>query len=216
MFRLFLLSCFLPTIVVGQGCSVCGQGKKVTNAVAVFTFPGQPSVPCGLLESAGQAGSIPLDQCSFLPALQQMDACECVTDEGGAAAPDSPAVDSTAAPDPTAECSVCGEGNEVTNNEAMFEYPNYPTVPCKLLQQAGQGGQIPLDMCVQIPGIEEINVCECAPILPIPTPMPTPMPVATLPPISETPVTTSSTSDASMYKQTAAVLITLLVGFFGI
>eukprot|EP00548_Thalassiothrix_antarctica_P013167 CAMPEP_0194169442 /NCGR_PEP_ID=MMETSP0154-20130528/4115_1 /TAXON_ID=1049557 /ORGANISM="Thalassiothrix antarctica, Strain L6-D1" /LENGTH=142 /DNA_ID=CAMNT_0038880831 /DNA_START=44 /DNA_END=472 /DNA_ORIENTATION=- len=139
MFRLFLLACFLPTIVVGDGCSICGEGKEVTNNSAVFEFPGQPSVPCNLLQQAGKGGQIPLDQCSFLPTLNEISVCECAPIGGGA-------VDPTPAP---------------------------------------------------------VN--------------PTPMPVlATLPPVSEAPASTQSTSDAFMDKQTAAVFITLLVGFFGL
>mmetsp|Transcript_25595 Transcript_25595/g.29229 ORF Transcript_25595/g.29229 Transcript_25595/m.29229 type:complete len:656 (+) Transcript_25595:2-1969(+) len=49
------------------GCSVCGEGKFVSEPDAIFAFPGQPSVLCGVLETAGLTSLIPLDQCAFLP-----------------------------------------------------------------------------------------------------------------------------------------------------
>jgi len=58
------------------GCSVCGDGKHVTNPDEVFEFPGQPAVECGNLEIAGLNGQVPLDQCAFLPALVE-GSCEC-------------------------------------------------------------------------------------------------------------------------------------------
>jgi len=59
-----------------DGCSICGDGKGVNNSDAIFAFPGQPAVPCGTLEIAGQNGLIPISQCSFLAALVPM--CDCV------------------------------------------------------------------------------------------------------------------------------------------
>jgi len=64
------------TNIPPTGCSVCGVGKFVGDANAIFAFPGQPSVPCGLLETAGLTGSVPLDQCGFLPAFVA-DTCAC-------------------------------------------------------------------------------------------------------------------------------------------
>jgi len=61
----------LPAI----GCSVCGLGKFVSSPNNIFAFPGQPAVSCGLLESSGLDGSIPLDQCVFLPSL--VTDCDC-------------------------------------------------------------------------------------------------------------------------------------------
>jgi len=80
-----------------NGCSVCGEGKCVQNADAVFEFPGQPAVPCGLLQTSGLTGVIPLSQCGFLGTLIPM--CECGTP---AADPTLAPVDPTPAPvDPT-------------------------------------------------------------------------------------------------------------------
>merc|ERR1712232_338385 len=51
------LAAIVPTN--NGGCSVCGDGKKVGNADAIFEFPGQPAVQCSILEMAGMAGAIP-------------------------------------------------------------------------------------------------------------------------------------------------------------
>jgi hypothetical protein len=75
MFRTSLLVASLVVLVNGQGCSVCGDGKEVGKPEAIFAFPGQPAVPCADLQTAGESGLIPLDQCGFLPPL--ITACEC-------------------------------------------------------------------------------------------------------------------------------------------
>jgi len=76
IFRLAVLSSFLSLASAQDGCSICGDGKGVNNSDAIFVFPGQPSVPCGLLQVAGETGQIPIAQCAFLPPLISM--CECV------------------------------------------------------------------------------------------------------------------------------------------
>jgi len=53
--------------IPSTGCSVCGEGRFVASPNDIFQFPGQPTVGCGQLESAGLDGLIPLDQCGFLP-----------------------------------------------------------------------------------------------------------------------------------------------------
>jgi len=68
------------TSASGQtGCSVCGDGKAVTAPSAVFSFPSQPPIPCGMLQDAGMNGYIPLEQCVFLPPLLTM--CGCAPSE---------------------------------------------------------------------------------------------------------------------------------------
>lgn len=62
-----------PTL---NGCSICGDGMTVTLPNAIFTWPGEPVVPCGTLEGAGFAGNIPLNQCSVLPKVLSDD-CGC-------------------------------------------------------------------------------------------------------------------------------------------
>jgi len=76
IFRLAVLSSFLSLASAQDGCSICGDGKGVNNSDAIFVFPGQPSVPCGILQDAGESGAIPIAQCAFLPPLISM--CECV------------------------------------------------------------------------------------------------------------------------------------------
>lgn len=72
---LLLLSC-ITVVVNSQKCDICGEGKRVSAPDAIFEFPGQPAVPCGQLQLAGELGEIPLDQCAFIPPLIEM--CECV------------------------------------------------------------------------------------------------------------------------------------------
>jgi len=90
IFKICLLSSIAVVVVNSQGCSICGDGKKITAPDAIFIFPGQPSVPCGALEAAGESGAIPLDQCGFLPPFVGL--CEC------APAPVTPVVPATDAP----------------------------------------------------------------------------------------------------------------------
>ena len=56
-------------------CNVCGHGNQVTNADAIFTFPGQPIVPCSGLEEAGYQGMIPLTVCPFISGM--IPQCDC-------------------------------------------------------------------------------------------------------------------------------------------
>jgi len=69
------VACDLP--LPATGCSVCGLGKFASSPNRIFAFPGQPAVSCGLLETSGLDGIIPLDQCGFLPAFVLPD-CDCV------------------------------------------------------------------------------------------------------------------------------------------
>jgi len=64
--------------VPDNGCSICGENKCIDSDKKdeIFSFPGQPAVPCSLLQTAGEMGLIPLDQCSQLPSL--IDVCNCL------------------------------------------------------------------------------------------------------------------------------------------
>jgi len=68
--------------IPSNGCSVCGEGKFVLSQEAIFAFPGQPVVPCGLLETLGLEGTIPLNQCGFLPSLIE-EICRCTDCSSG-------------------------------------------------------------------------------------------------------------------------------------
>jgi len=76
---------FLPALIkdtcgcedLDGGCSVCGDGKKVSKPDAIFAFPDQPVVACGALENAGKTGVVPLNECGFLPSLIK-DVCGCI------------------------------------------------------------------------------------------------------------------------------------------
>jgi len=134
------------------GCSVCGEGKFVSEPDAVFVFPGQPSVACGTLETAGLTGAIPLDQCAFLPGIAGP-LCTCA-DCPSSAPP-------TCTNIPTTGCSVCGEGKFVSEPDAVFAFPGQPSVACGTLETAGLTGAIPLDQCAFLPGIAA-PLCSCA------------------------------------------------------
>lgn len=89
----------LPCPNLGEGgCNICGDGKAVGSVDSVFVFPGQLPVPCGVLESAGAAGSVPAAQCSFLPPLLSM--CECTPCGGSGMDTMPPAAPAPVAPLP--------------------------------------------------------------------------------------------------------------------
>ena len=89
MLRYIVVAAFLATVKAQcpatppGGCSVCGEGLCVGNPDAIFAFPGFPAVPCGTLEEAGYSGTVPSEQCPFLPGL--ITDCDCGT--GSAPAP---------------------------------------------------------------------------------------------------------------------------------
>jgi len=64
-------------IVPEGGCSICGEGKCVTNPDAIFRYENQPEAPCGGLQTVGYSGSIDLSFCSFFPRLPELDVCGC-------------------------------------------------------------------------------------------------------------------------------------------
>lgn len=146
-----------------DGCSVCGEGKCMTNPSAIFRYPGQQAVRCDALQGAGYEGIVTSTQCEILPPLIS-DVCGCVS---SATAPPPPAVSPTTtiiAPSscpevPSNGCSVCGEGKCISNLDAIFESPGQPSVSCSLLQTAGYAGLVPLDECGMLPPF--LGVCEC-------------------------------------------------------
>eukprot|EP00548_Thalassiothrix_antarctica_P005932 CAMPEP_0194149478 /NCGR_PEP_ID=MMETSP0152-20130528/38081_1 /TAXON_ID=1049557 /ORGANISM="Thalassiothrix antarctica, Strain L6-D1" /LENGTH=53 /DNA_ID=CAMNT_0038851667 /DNA_START=70 /DNA_END=228 /DNA_ORIENTATION=- len=38
--------------VPSNGCSICGEGKCISNPDATFQYPGDPAIKCGELEEA--------------------------------------------------------------------------------------------------------------------------------------------------------------------
>jgi hypothetical protein len=158
--------------VPSNGCSVCGVGRCIGKPDAIFAFPGQPAVSCGDLQTAGEAGLVPLNQCPSLPLF--LSDCECGTSGPEPTAPPvdptPPPVDPTPAPNvqsaacpnvPPTGCSVCGTASCVGKPDAVFSFPSQPAVPCGKLQSAGLNGLIPLDVCPFLPGL--IADCECGP-----------------------------------------------------
>jgi len=102
--------------IPSDGCSVCGEGKYVSTIDAIFAFPGQPTVECGILETAGFIGEIPLAQCEFLPSLIN-DNCDCqecesspeideITSGNTGTPPGPPTTDRTPNPTPTTNSTI--------------------------------------------------------------------------------------------------------------
>mmetsp|Transcript_9052 Transcript_9052/g.13902 ORF Transcript_9052/g.13902 Transcript_9052/m.13902 type:complete len:949 (-) Transcript_9052:79-2925(-) len=60
-----------------NGCSVCPPGECITNERAIFEFPGYRAVSCRAIQQAGYDGIIPLEACTFFPALAEMAPCGC-------------------------------------------------------------------------------------------------------------------------------------------
>jgi hypothetical protein len=79
---------------IEAGCSICGEGLKVGFPDAVFIFPEQPAVACGILEAAGLNGVIPLNECALLPELVE-GLCECELAVNPTDAPFAPAMTPT-------------------------------------------------------------------------------------------------------------------------
>eukprot|EP00548_Thalassiothrix_antarctica_P020770 CAMPEP_0194193754 /NCGR_PEP_ID=MMETSP0154-20130528/75210_1 /TAXON_ID=1049557 /ORGANISM="Thalassiothrix antarctica, Strain L6-D1" /LENGTH=733 /DNA_ID=CAMNT_0038918121 /DNA_START=175 /DNA_END=2373 /DNA_ORIENTATION=- len=202
--------------VPSNGCSICGESKCVRAPNAVFTYPDQPNIPCGLLQASGYSGLIPLDDCASLPEIVHM--CDCRA--GGATTPPTPTpapvitaasiVITTPAPTPagntilypevpTNGCSVCGENKYISVPDAIFAYPNQPSVACDVLQNAGYRGLIPLNECEVLPTL--IGVCECR--TPISTEIITPAllnnpTLAPIPPLSQSYLTSTPTNDSTL------------------
>lgn len=107
----FLLSAIVAGAVSGQSqCSVCGDGLEVGSSEAMFSFPGQPVIACGVLEQAGKDELISPAECSFI-AQRIGDICNCLPigavpsfTRAPTIAPVPPVVP------PAKACSVCGIG----------------------------------------------------------------------------------------------------------
>lgn len=158
---------------------------------AIFVFPGQSEVTCGVFPNAGLTGQISLDQCSFLPAL--VGDSECMIGElslgtqtpttdtivpSARTAPvtSAPVLGDTCPDVPEGGCSVCGEGACVTNSDAIFGFPDLPDVTCGDLETAGLTSQIPLDLCPFLPNLV-FGTCCLPPEPPTPALHPTPAPI---------------------------------------
>ena len=200
LFRATILAA-LAAAVYGQavappdGCLVCGDGKVVTKPDSIYTFSGQPAVPCAELQQAGLDALLSLQICQFLPGLINLD-CGC------APSVDLPVVVPTPAsnncpPVPATGCSICGPDLCISNPDAIFSFPGQLSTPCGILQEGGLTGLIPLDQCPFVAAF--VDMCDCgtdgvpvaaptkapteAPVTPAPTgaPDPTGAPVTPAP-----------------------------------
>jgi len=64
-------------------------------------------------------------------------------------------------PSAQSQCSVCGDGKQVTAPDAIFAFPGEPAVDCATLELAGELGAITDVECSFLPDL--ITICECAP-----------------------------------------------------
>lgn len=168
------------------GCSVCGDGMCVTNPDAVFAFPGQPEAPCGVLEDAGEAGTIPLDQCPFLPTFIQ-ELCDCqssIPPPPTMAPTDAPVADPTGAP-------------VVPPTDAPVDPPTgAPVVPPSMAPEPTDAPVEPVDPPTPAP-IDMAPVVVPAPIAPS-QPVAPPAPVGGQPPVAPAPVGGPSSKSMKM------------------
>lgn len=145
-----------PTVcpsVREDGCSVCGEGLCVTNPTAIFAFPGQPDVQCGVLEIAGAGGLVPIEQCPFLAGMIET-LCGCASSLPPPPTTAAPVVPTSAPVDPTlAPVEPTGAPVDPTAAPVIFTsvapVPAGPT-PCPEIQDdgcsvCGEG------LCVTIP-----------------------------------------------------------------
>jgi hypothetical protein len=140
-------------------CNVCGDGKSVTKADAVWDFSDQISLRCGNMEANGAQGLISEDYCPFLPRLLT-DVCGCE----GAGNPQL--ISQAPTPSPIGggshpACSICGEGMEVTLPDATFTPNAWHT--CGELQGLAHDGHMIGPICRAYNDLVE-EPCGCAPI----------------------------------------------------
>ena len=76
MIRVTLLVIALWTTTVSASCSICGTNMVVGDTSAQISFPGQPTISCGILELTGTMGLIPQETCLGLPSML-MATCRC-------------------------------------------------------------------------------------------------------------------------------------------
>jgi hypothetical protein len=174
----------------------------VGNSDALVYFPGQPAVPCGVLEDAGNTNQIPPDSCPFFQDLV-FSTCECQSASPNPPSPRFPSYPASTPSLPTERppifppercvdpgrpggCSICGEGFCVGSPDAIFEFPGMSPISCGNLEVAGATGYIPLDQCPFLPTLVAIP-CSCQTAI---NPGPTHQVTPTLSPIA--PFTVSS------------------------
>ena len=88
-----------------ESCSVCGEGMEVGNPLGILSLEGQPEVSCSALQTAGENGVIPSEQCADLPGIIT-DVCECIpTSTATTTTIPTTTTDATTATTPSCVCS---------------------------------------------------------------------------------------------------------------
>lgn len=129
----------------------CCKSLYTSRTYSIFFFYSffpRPEVTCDQLQDAGLTGQVPLAQCPLLPPL--LSVCDCAPGDlpTDPPAPTDPPGGPTPCPDVPADgCSVCGEGLCVTIPDGIFVFPNQPSTPCNILEQAGFDGLVPIESC---------------------------------------------------------------------
>ena len=156
--------------VPASGCSVCGTDLCISNPDALFSFPGQSSAPCGILETAGLTGLITPEECPFLPNL--VDVCECgTTGVPPTAAPTKAPSEAPVTPAPT-ETPV--EPPTPAPVAPVAPPTPAPATPVEPTISTAPTTKAPVDLA---PVVVPTKAPTEAPVTPVPTPSPTKAPV---------------------------------------
>lgn len=133
-----------------NGCSICGEGKCVTDPQEVVTSPGQPPVSCVVLQIASFLDG--LSEPSQRESSPELSAEHCDCETGEAVPTTTPSILPNTTPCPRAPlngCSVCGEGLCVTDPQGVISYPGQPPASCDTLEVAG--GLLDPSQCESLP-----------------------------------------------------------------
>lgn len=117
---------------VHPACSVCGAGFQIEDAEAIISFPGYRPQTCQEFSDAGLQGLLDPIVC---PAVSTRVQAACGCKEIVPSQLEHPL------------CSVCGNGYEVVNLNAMVYFPDQTSVTCREWQSAGNNGEISTGDC---------------------------------------------------------------------
>lgn len=127
-------------------CNICGDDDYILRAPdEVVILPDDPENPitCAELSTAASNGGYSPNQCSQMPVFA-FQRCQC-----------SPL---------NFTCSICGEGFEVNDPDALVEIPGYETTTCGALEESGLNGDLPPAQCIASERLNRAsNPCGCGP-----------------------------------------------------